>query len=262
VFREASRGAGPEEDATAISRQGWIALGAGLGLALAIFLIPLTRFVLGYLGILVHELGHTLLSWLFGYPALPAFDFLYGGGFTPTWERSYVLLAGVLALVGWLFYAYRRNRATLAALALATALLALAAFTPIHQFVILFAGHGSELVFAGIFLFRAIKGSAIKTPAERPLYACVGFFILLTNLALAHGLITSEESRMAYEEAKGGGAWMDFSQISADFLHVSLPTAALLFLPLIVLTPVLAWLAFRHEEALRRLLARLLVREP
>jgi len=258
----AAPAAGEEEGTPAIEREGWIALATGFGLALLIYLIPLTRFLLSYLAVLVHELGHAIVSWLFGYPALPAFDFLFGGGFTPTWERSTILRIAVYAGIAALFWLYRRNGAALVALAVLTLLYSIAAITQAHQVVILLAGHGSELVFAGIFLFRAMKGSAILHKVERPLYAMAGFFLLFGNLALAHRLVTSEEARIAYEEAKGGGAWMDFSQIARDFLHVELPTTALIFLPMILATPVVAWLVFRHEARLRRLLLRLLALAP
>jgi len=42
--------------------------------------IPFTG--VDYMRIFFHELGHCVTFWVFGYPAVPAFDFQYGGGMT------------------------------------------------------------------------------------------------------------------------------------------------------------------------------------
>ena len=108
--------------------------------------------------------------------------------------------------------------------------------------MITYMGHGSELVFAGVFLYRAISGSSIKLAAERPLYAMVGSFIVLSDMRFAWGLIHDVGARAAYEEAKGGGHWMDFSVLAEQYLHVELTTVAGLFWIACLLPPLAAWL--------------------
>lgn len=44
--------------------------------------ISLTCFVLSPLVTFLHEFGHAVAAWLLGCPAIPAFDFVYGGGIT------------------------------------------------------------------------------------------------------------------------------------------------------------------------------------
>src|SRR6185436_11151598 len=58
------------------------AVASGLALALIVYVVPLLRFVFHTLITLVHEHGHTISAWSFGIPAIPAFDFVYGGGVT------------------------------------------------------------------------------------------------------------------------------------------------------------------------------------
>jgi hypothetical protein len=231
-----------------MDREALKSLAIGLGLAVGILLVPFLRFVLGYLTILVHELGHAVAGWLFGYPSIPAFDFRYGGGVTGHESRQLPIVIAVLGALGYAIWYCRRHRLAAAIAGAATALYALAAFTPLHQALITFMGHGSELVFAGIFLYRAISGSAIKHAVERPLYAMVGFFIVLSDMRFAWGLIHDAGARAAYEEAKGGGHWMDFSLLAERHLQMELATVAGLFWLACLIPPLAAWLVYSRKR--------------
>jgi hypothetical protein len=126
----------------------------------------------------------------------------------------------------------------------------MAAFTPGHEVLFLAAGHASELLFAGIFLYRALSGSACRTPGERPLYGAVATFLLLNAAGFAWRLMTDHGFRVEYEEAKGGGRWMDFSRLADEFFGVELQTVAAAFLFAAVATPLVTWAALRWREAL------------
>jgi len=224
------------------------ALAWGFGLAVLVSVVPFLRFVLSYLTILVHELGHTACSWLFGYPALPAFDFVYGGGFSVDFGRStplLVILTGLLAL--GLFGLRRWPRAFVAGLVV-VALWVLAAVSPLHEALILAMGHGAEAVFAGIFLYRAATGSATQWPeVERPLYAMVGFFIIIQGAFFALGLAADPARREIYGAAKGGGHMMDLSRLARDYLGTGLPLVALCFLLLFLAVPVGVYFVVERE---------------
>lgn len=241
-----------------LDRKAGVALGSGFGIALVVFLVPFLNFVFSYLVILVHELGHAITGWLFGYPSLPAFDLYYGGGLTVHQDRQAILLLAVYALFGLGFYLLRRHRRLHIFLGIIAAAYTLAAFTPVHQVLQLFMGHGAELIFAGIFLYRALTGEKLRTPAERPLYAFVGCFILLSDLRFAFRLLFSSEQRQLYEEAKGGGHWMDFSRIAEEYLRTDLETVAAAFLLCCLLPAVLPFLVYRHRDRLHASLGQLL----
>ena len=117
---------------------------------------------------LVHELGHTLFLLLFGYPAFQAFDFTYGGGISISVDRSMVLLAAVYGGIGWLAFLLRRNPRRLVAVAVLAAVYALCAHTSLHDKAIIFMGHGTELIIAGIFLYRALSGRRTWGDKLRP----------------------------------------------------------------------------------------------
>jgi len=222
--------------------------GAVAGLVCEI--VPFTRFVFGYLGTLVHEFGHLATNWVFGYPSIPAFDFMHGGGVTVHQDRNAFVMFGVYALFGMAMYQYRRNRRALGVLAAAAGFHAVASFTRLHELLQLFMGHGTELIIAGVFIYRALSGEKVRVQAERPVYAFAGFFILFDNVRFAGGLLTSHERRVEYELAKGGGAWMDLSQIAADFVHTDLAPVAGFLLLLTIAVPFVTLYAFRKREAI------------
>ena len=239
-----------------LDKQAAISLGIGLALAVLAASVSPLKFIFSYLTIAIHELGHAVFGWLFGYPSIPAFDFRYGGGFAVHRGRSTIVLIGVYAAIaaaGWL---YRRNRRMLCMLAALLALHALVAYTAAHHVVILFMGHGAELLLAGVFLYRAMSGRSIVRAVERPLYAFCGLFILICDIVFVHGLMTHRGKRILYEAAKGGGHWMDFSRIAERHLHVDLTAVASFFLLCCLTVPVASFLAFRYQQHLRDTLRR------
>ena len=66
--------------------------------------------------------------------------------------------------------------------------------------------------------------------AERPLYGFLGFLITFDNMRFAYRLIYSHEHRWMYENAKGGGHWMDFDRLAREFLLVDLSAIAHFFM--------------------------------
>ncbi len=218
------------------------ALGIGAVLAGVVSALPFARFVFSYLIVLIHELGHALCYWFFGYPAVPAFDFVHGGGITVHQERSVALLLLAWALLGGLLWLYRGNRFALKVFGSFAALHVLLVLTGADAWVGLAGGHGFELLFAGIFLYRAATGTAIKTPAERPLYAACGFFLLFQVIGLAGPLVTNASARGDYSSAKGGALTMDLDRIAHELLGVSLPSVAFLLLLAALAVPPLTWL--------------------
>jgi len=237
-------------------------LAFGLALAGVVASVPALKFVFSYLTIVIHELGHAVFGWLFGYVSIPAFDFRYGGGVTFHQQQSVAILVGFYLLMAALFALYRRNRLTLAVLAGAVVVHGLLAYTRGHRVLILFMGHGTEVLLAGVFLYRALSGSAVRLRIERPLYAFCGFFILICDVIFALGLITNPLNRARYESARAAGHWMDFRRIAEHHLHVDLSVVAAVLLVCCVVAPVLSFLAFRYQARLRAALWRILKQNP
>jgi len=240
-----------------VDSAGWSALAIGFGLALLTELLRFLQVLVGYFVVLVHELGHSLAGWLFGYPSIPAFDFQYGGGVTSHQQQVPLLVGLVYAALVCLLWVFRRNRSSFGVVALVTGGYTLLLVTDGADIVMLAMGHCAELLFAALFIHRAVSGRACRHAAERPLYAWIGFHIVLHDLRFAWGLVSSSFQRELYAEAKGGGHWMDFSRLANEYLGVSLETVAFAFLLLCLLPPVLGLAATWLRPELTALRERL-----
>lgn len=239
-----------------IDRKGWAVLISGGVLAAAVLISERATMVLGLLLTFIHEFGHAAAGWLFGYPSLPSFDLVYGGGVTIMAERSPWLLALIFAAGGWLAWRFRRNHLTRNLMLIAIPVYAIFALTPAHQLIILWAGHGAELAFAGVILYKAVGGT-VRRQAARPLYAFLALFLVADDIRFAWLLSSQSAFRQGYEGIKGSGFRMDFSRIAEEFLGVDVRVVALTFLVACVATPVLAWLCLRYRPQLAPILARL-----
>ena len=222
----------------------------GFGLAIVALVVRQVGFVVGVLITVIHELGHVATAWIFGSPALPSFDLFYGGGVSHTFARQPVLILLVYAAFAGLAYRLRDQRRVLVAILVVVGLYSGVVFSPLREILITAMGHGMELLLAGVFLYRALSGSHVLRSQERPLYAFLGLYIVLTDARLAIRLISSHEFREDYGQAKGGAYSMDFSRIAEENVHVRVELVAALFLIACALTPLAAFLF--HEYRRRR----------
>lgn len=237
----------PEAPALQIDQAGRRAVAIGFGLAVATALLPILQMLIHSMVVLVHELGHAATGWLFGYPSIPAFDFTYGGGVTTHAGRSTLVLVGVLGSAAYGLWRFRAEpRPFRTGLGLAAAYLLLLVLGG-DEAVILAMGHAAELLFAGLFLYRALTGSGCKLEAERPLYAWLAMHIVWFDLQFAWGLMTSASQRASYAAAKGGGHWMDFSRLANETFHAPLESLAFVFGLLCLLPLPAAWWLARYR---------------
>lgn len=212
------------------------------------FLVNIPNLALGGLSTLVHEMGHSFFGWIFGYPSIPAFDLRYGGGVAMELkDRSTPILVMIYMAFAYGFWHFRRNPLALIALGVFVVGYSVVAFTGLRELLMIFMGHGTELVFAALALYRGFSGKCVAHELERLAYAVVGWFLVLHNLLFAGGLIVSEQARFWYGQAKGGGHWMDFDRIARNHLGVSLQLVALFFFCCCLMAPVIAFLAHRYQ---------------
>jgi hypothetical protein len=88
----------PNRTSNRIDREGWKALAIGLGIAVVVCLIPLLLYIIDFLRVVIHETGHTLAAWLFGYPAIPVLR--PGGAVSALLSRQPLIVLFVLAVLG------------------------------------------------------------------------------------------------------------------------------------------------------------------
>ena len=231
-----------------LDRPGLEALLAGIFLAILVSLSGQVTFFLSYFIIVVHELGHAFTAWSFGYAAVPAFDFLYGGGVTLQLENRFLLLVmAVWGSIGWLFWRYRRNPLTSRWLLASVALYSLAYFTPIHKILGIAMGHGFELLFAILFLYRGLSGAGCRYSIERPLYVMLAVFTVFRGIRFSWQLLFDANFRSLYAYGKGGLLDNDFIRLAQNPWGISLSAVTGLFLLACLLAPALGWWLFRYQ---------------
>lgn len=213
----------------------------------ALTFFPFLSFVLSPLTTLVHEIGHTAVLWLFGYSAIPAFDFGNGGGVTMSdHERSSMIVWGWIGGVALLAWWQRERTGVLIALGGGSLAYFLMYNKTGETLAITLGGHGGELVFASLFLYRGLTGWGCKMETERPLYAFLAFMIIFSEIALAVSLLSNTSDRALYLQGKGG---IDHDLVTgAQILSMSLEGIARAMIVLEVLAiPLAFWAASKRK---------------
>jgi len=234
------------------SHEPWIYLGIGAITAPIFALTPLLGFMGWFLGSLVHEMGHSIVAWFFGMPAFPAIS-LEGHAVSMHSDQSLFLAFAVWAGLGALAWYRLEGRARWIALGLVGAIYPALAFTPAKECLHLLAGHGGELAFATLCLWKTLDGGFTESRLERGLYGTVGWYLLGSNAILCVRLVASASSREWYGENGSFGLTNDMIRVAEDVLGWSLPAVAglVLLVALGVLPAAIGlWkLSSRGEEA-------------
>ena len=196
----------------------WKILGFGLVTAIAAYALPFTRFVLSALVTLFHEFGHAVAGWLMGYPSIPAFDFIYGGGLTHHGEfkPSIAIAIGIaFAYMMWLFRENKKSVAIIGALFLVWLFFITREWR--REIVFAGAGHAGELILAGILFYKALSGTGWRMPEiERPLGAFIAFFVQIHTTMFALRLLRDPEFFAWYRAGKGGALMNDLEVIALN----------------------------------------------
>ena len=193
-------------------------MGFGLVAAIVAYAVPFTRFIFSAIVTLFHEFGHAIVGWLLGYPSLPAFDFVYGGGLTHHGEFHLsiaVAIAGVFAYLAWLFRENKKSVAIVAVLFGIWLFFVTAEWR--REIAFASAGHLVEFILAGIFFYKALAGVGWRAPEfERPLGAFVAFFVQIHSTLFAWRLIHDPAFLEWYRQGKGGALMNDLETVALD----------------------------------------------
>ncbi|HKR63641.1 MAG TPA: hypothetical protein VJZ00_07915 [Thermoanaerobaculia bacterium] len=196
----------------------WKVLGFGLAAAILAYAFPLTRFILSALVTLFHEFGHAVIGWLMGYPSLPAFDLVYGGGLTHHGEFHLsiaIAIAGVFAYLAWLFRENKKSLGIIGAIFLVWLLFVSKEWH--REIAFAAAGHLAEFVLAGILFYKALAGVGWRSPEfERPLGAFVAFFVQIHSMLFAWRLMHDASFVEWYRRGKGGALMNDLEVVALD----------------------------------------------
>ncbi|MBV9495748.1 MAG: hypothetical protein JOZ54_15990 [Acidobacteria bacterium] len=199
-------------------------LGIGLAAAIVVTFVPFLSFVFLTLKTLFHELGHAVVSWILGTPAIPAFDFAFGGGFTHQGSFHVSIALAVAIGFGWIGWRLRNNMRGLIALAFVFVLWLICVSADWRrETVVAAAGPAFELIIAGALFYQALSGVGWRIPEiERPLGAFCAFFVQIYAMQFPLRLINDPDFLAWYQEGKGGAIMNDLEVVALN-LHIHTP---------------------------------------
>ena len=182
-----------------------------------------------FLASLVHEMGHAAMAWLFGSPAFPAISL---EGHAVAVHSEQVLVFALLVWAGLAGAAWWKlaGRARWMAIGVVALVYPALAFTQAREVLHLLAGHGAELAFATLCLWKTLDGGFTESRLERGLYGTVGWYLLGRNALLCFGLVTSAASRDEYAGNGSFGLTNDMIRVAEELLGWRLESVALLVL--------------------------------
>jgi hypothetical protein len=227
-----------------VSLRGLVIGAATLPIAwLLLWVFPFANHILWMFSTLCHEMGHAAGALLVGRPALPAFDFSFGGGVTMTGERRWWLLAVYAVGVVMVWRQAQGHPRIRWGLGVAAGAVTLLILTGLDDVWFVWMGFGGELIIATVFLHRALTGVAEVYPGERWLYGIVAWILLGHALGMCWMLLFDPAFQHTYLMGKRG-IDNDFVRLT-DSLGISLRSVAWLNLLVGLLVPVVAVIAAR-----------------
>ncbi|TAL40159.1 MAG: hypothetical protein EPN97_00595 [Alphaproteobacteria bacterium] len=197
------------------------------------FMLPV--WTIHFLAVFPHEAGHLLIFWLFGHPAMPSFDILYGGGWVrPEPQQPWMLglIYFAMAVLGLWLHAHKKKRFLMFLCALVPVHLALA-FNIGHNILCLYLGPGSELLAATLFAYGCLfRGQRHATPraakgdvALRSCGVSAGIYLIVKNMFQMGEVMFGRPLRFRYSPTTGRYITDDIQKV-AQFSGLSVPAAA------------------------------------
>ena len=248
----------PRSLTRSIDSKGLGALLTGLILAILLIIIsPLRILFHGFL-ILVHEIGHAVTHWLFGRPAIPSVNLVYGGGITLVFDQSIAIICLVYLAIAFLIYYCRHYRFILVLLGIFASIYSFCLSTSTNLMLSTFMGHGMELVAIAVCLYLSLSGYFCRFVGDRAIYSMLGFFTLFADFEFSWRLIHDLDYREMYEGGIGSVIDNDFVILARDYFNVDLSVVTTIFLIGCVVIPLMVFLVFHYEFWLRKRLDRLL----
>jgi hypothetical protein len=165
-----------------------------------------------------HEIGHTLIGWLFGYFTIPAVNPFDTGGVAiyASYNKAfpYCMLLGFALIT----YFLRKYKYMITCGLIVMIIYAAAVFTPAKDWLMSASGLLAESITVGVCLYICLFRTNIKTTAERFAYALLGWYIFKSQFIF---LIKLNVDKIFYNNYVNGVGWQkgmmgDLAKIAFD----------------------------------------------
>ena len=204
-------------------------------------------WILGFLSKFIHATGHFVLAWVLGRPAIPI-PFVFA---LPIVDKPLpIICIAVMVGLGYLISLCRDNKKVMIPLCVLLALYPFIAFTRASDMFVSDGGVLFELAGA-LGCFFLVLARPLQRPFERPLYAAIGWYLLLRRMIwtmMMLGNATYWITGGIFPTATSSEAYHDLDTIQSAF---NLPFKLILsvdFLLCLAVAPVAIWLARLWRE--------------
>lgn len=179
----------------------------GIALALAFFAnkVPIVNIVFNAYKTAVHEVGHAFTAWIFGYIALPGFDFINGGGVTRVaTSRSIILtLVAIGFVVTNLFLINKKTKTnSTRKIWIGMIIYSILFFSQLHNLLISFMGIGGEILISFVIAWYALFNLKEKINIKFLLYLFLSMAIVLNTTKFIYSLLFNSQIRLDYIDGK------------------------------------------------------------
>ncbi|MBU4133993.1 M50 family metallopeptidase [bacterium] len=219
---------------------------------ISFFITPKFRliwFPFRFVKVFAHEMGHTVIMWLFGHFAIPAVNPVDTGGVAISLSYTPSFCVFLLLVIGGLTFFYRKYKGVILAGISVALVYGLLAFTPAKDWLISAGGILGEYILAGVCLYLCLFKTKFQSglvAAERLLYGIIGWHVIIEGLEF---LFKLKSDRAFYNSYVSGSSWQagmtgDLAKIAFDinyrfsmnsFDSIVNIFIALAFVPLIIL---------------------------
>ncbi len=218
----------------------------GFFLSLMIQYFYLTKFIFWLIGTVLHEGGHLFFNLLTACPALPTIRL---DGHAACVSRSQIFF---VAIIIWLIFIYniyvnhKEDKHNLKLFFIVSSIIyPIISFVPtIKLFLLLLAGHGTEIIIAGVFFFRVKTGLLVQNEIDRLLNSTLAWYLIITNLVFAFSVSFIDSARAKYYSGGSFGLTNDFVRISNDITGLDISFVLIpFFLITLTILPVSLYIA-------------------
>lgn len=217
-------------------------------------LMYLTQGII-YIEAFLHEIGHTISNWFYGYAYTPIVDLEHGGGPGYSEGKHWIVQYLTYALLAIGLFYWKDHKPSLFILLCIGLFHSITAYNDAHKIIMVLSGYALPLFLACYFLHRAWSNTAPRGNLERYLNATIGFSLLFHQAIIFWGISQKNIQSTTYNPKRGEVALHDIDALMHLVPSLSkqeIGSYGLIFIGLLFITPIIFCLYAKTKGVILR----------
>ncbi|MCF6318601.1 MAG: hypothetical protein L3J83_04855 [Proteobacteria bacterium] len=166
--------------------------------------VPILSIAFNAYNTAVHEVGHAFTAWIFGYIAIPSFDYINGGGVTRLFSRPLLLclIAFVFVVINLLLINQQIKTNSKKVVWIGLIVYSILFFSQLHRLLITYMGIGGEILISFVIAWYALFNLKDKIKIKHLLYLFLSMSIFQNTTNFIYSLLFDAETKTNYIEGK------------------------------------------------------------